>query len=160
VTGPRRCFRMRPPSPVDRIDRALDRVAEIICGRADGEEWLPLYEYLEEAKRGLCARSDRLGEIRAGAPAVAVERSALWRTRGSEVRNVRSGPSAVTPTPCLQTITYSAAHNESSPLGDRSGRLRFVKTAPAVRTDFSRNDFAGVRLQEMSASGAATALVG
>jgi len=53
------------PVTVDRIGRALDRVAEIIVARGDqGEAWLPLYDYLERAMRDLQAKEERLAEVR------------------------------------------------------------------------------------------------
>ena len=44
-------------------------------------------------------------------------------------------------------------------VSDRSGRPRFVKAAPAVRADCTRNNLACVRLQEMGAPGATATLV-
>lgn len=53
------------PVTVERIARALDRVAEIIVSRSDkGEAWLPLYDHLERAMRDLQAKEKRLGEVR------------------------------------------------------------------------------------------------
>ncbi|ESY66324.1 hypothetical protein X742_20105 [Mesorhizobium sp. LNHC232B00] len=38
------------PITAQRIERALDRVAEIIVARGDhAEAWLPLYDHLERA---------------------------------------------------------------------------------------------------------------
>jgi hypothetical protein len=55
------------PRPVtaDRIERALDRVAEIIMARGEqGEAWLPLYDHLEQALRDHQAKEARLEEVR------------------------------------------------------------------------------------------------
>lgn len=54
------------PRPVtaERIERALDRVAEIIVARGDrGEEWLPLYDYLERALQDHQAKEERLKAV-------------------------------------------------------------------------------------------------
>lgn len=49
------------PITAQRIERALDRVAEIIVARGDqGETWLPLYEYLERALQDCHAKERRL----------------------------------------------------------------------------------------------------
>ena len=49
------------PITVQRIERALDRVAEIIVARGDqGETWLPLYDYLERALQDCQAKEGRL----------------------------------------------------------------------------------------------------
>lgn len=56
------------PVTVQRIERALDRVAEIIVARGDqGEAWLPLYDYPERAMQDLQAKEVRLAEVRKGA---------------------------------------------------------------------------------------------
>ncbi|RUU00126.1 hypothetical protein EOD23_23900 [Mesorhizobium sp. USDA-HM6] len=55
------------PKPVtpERIERALDHVAEIIVARGEqGEAWLPLYEYLERALEQCHAKKDRLAMVR------------------------------------------------------------------------------------------------
>lgn len=55
------------PRPVttQRIERALDRVAEIIVARGDhGEAWLPLYDYLERALQDHRAKEERLAAVR------------------------------------------------------------------------------------------------
>ncbi|TPK18585.1 hypothetical protein FJ872_16445 [Mesorhizobium sp. B2-5-9] len=53
------------PITVERIERALDRVAEIIVARdAQGEAWLPLYDYLERAQQDYQAKQDRLAAVR------------------------------------------------------------------------------------------------
>lgn len=53
------------PITVHRIERALDRVAEIIVGRDDqGEIWLPLYDYLERALQDYRAKEERLAAVR------------------------------------------------------------------------------------------------
>lgn len=55
------------PRPVttQRIERALDRVAEIIVARGDhGEAWLPLYDHLERALKDHRAKEERLAAVR------------------------------------------------------------------------------------------------
>ncbi|WP_203278781.1 hypothetical protein [Mesorhizobium caraganae] len=54
----------RPVTP-ERIERALDRVAEIIVARGkQGEALLPLYDHLERALQDLHNRDERLAEVR------------------------------------------------------------------------------------------------
>ncbi|MEI8720027.1 hypothetical protein [Mesorhizobium sp. ISC11] len=49
----------------ERIERALDRVAEIIVAPSDqGEEWLPLYDHLERAMQDLQAKEKSLVAVR------------------------------------------------------------------------------------------------
>lgn len=49
----------------ERIERALDRVAEIIIARGEqGEALLPLYDHLERALRDHRAKEERLEEVR------------------------------------------------------------------------------------------------
>lgn len=49
------------PITAQRIERALNRVAEIIVARGDqGETWLPLYDYLERALQDCQAKEGRL----------------------------------------------------------------------------------------------------
>ncbi|MDG4887813.1 hypothetical protein P9230_10770 [Mesorhizobium sp. WSM4887] len=53
------------PITAERIERALDRVAEIIMARGEkGEAWLPLYDHLERALRDHQAKEERLEEVR------------------------------------------------------------------------------------------------
>lgn len=55
------------PRPVtaQRIERVLDRVAEIIVARGDhGEAWLPLYDHLERALQDHWAKEERLAAVR------------------------------------------------------------------------------------------------
>ena len=53
------------PITVQRIERALDRVAEIIVARGDqGETWLPLYDYLERALQDHRAKEELLAAVR------------------------------------------------------------------------------------------------
>jgi hypothetical protein len=60
-----RHFTTPRPVTAERIERALDRVAEIIVARGDqGEKWLPLYDYLERALRDHKAKEDRLNAAR------------------------------------------------------------------------------------------------
>ena len=50
---------------VKRIERALDRVAEIIVARGDqGEALLPLYDRLERAMQDLQAKEERFVAVR------------------------------------------------------------------------------------------------
>lgn len=54
------------PRPVtaERIERVLDRVAEIIVSRGDkGEAWLPLYDHLERALQDYQARKERIAIV-------------------------------------------------------------------------------------------------
>lgn len=58
---------MRGPEHVtaERIERALDRVAEIIVARGDqGEAWLPLYDHLQRALQDHQAKEERLAAVR------------------------------------------------------------------------------------------------
>ena len=58
---------MRVPGHItaERIERVLDRVAEIIVARGDqGEAWLPLYDHLERALQDHRAKEERLEEVR------------------------------------------------------------------------------------------------
>ncbi|MBZ9992675.1 hypothetical protein [Mesorhizobium sp. BH1-1-4] len=53
------------PITAQRIERALDRVAEIIVARGDdGEAWLALYEHLERALQDHRAKEERLAAVR------------------------------------------------------------------------------------------------
>ena len=55
------------PRPVtaQRIERALDRVGELIVARGDqGEAWLPLYDHLERALQDHRAKEERLAAVR------------------------------------------------------------------------------------------------
>lgn len=53
------------PMTAQRLERALDRVAEIIVARGHhGEAWLPLYDHLERALRDHQAKEDRLATVR------------------------------------------------------------------------------------------------
>lgn len=55
------------PRPVtaERIERALNRVAEIIVARGEqGEALLPLYDHLERALQYLQKRDERLAAVR------------------------------------------------------------------------------------------------
>ncbi|MGX5799657.1 hypothetical protein ACWGS9_00220 [Bradyrhizobium sp. Arg314] len=54
------------PRPVtaERIERVLDRVAEIIVARGDkGEALLPLYDHLERALQDYQARKERIATV-------------------------------------------------------------------------------------------------
>jgi hypothetical protein len=52
------------PITVQRIERALDRVAEIIVARGNqGETWLPLYDHLERALNDYQAKEGRLAGV-------------------------------------------------------------------------------------------------
>lgn len=55
----------RRPVTTERIERVLDRVAEIIVARGEqGEAWLPLYDHLEAALQNLQAKERRLSAVR------------------------------------------------------------------------------------------------
>lgn len=61
----KRCSLTSRPVTAERIERALDRIAEIIVARGDqGEAWLPLYEHLERALRDHKAREKRMAAVR------------------------------------------------------------------------------------------------
>lgn len=53
------------PVTAERIERALDRVAEIIVAQGEqGEVWLPLYDHLDCALRDHRAKQERLATMR------------------------------------------------------------------------------------------------
>ncbi|BCG96980.1 hypothetical protein MesoLj131a_58440 [Mesorhizobium sp. 131-2-1] len=61
----RRHVRVPEHVTAERIERALNRVAEIIVARGDqGEAWLPLYDHLERALHDHHAKEERLAAVR------------------------------------------------------------------------------------------------